>query len=175
MKTYLEIKVPITFDASWFAELREELMDIPVIWQRDYFHITMAFIDDTQHLPEIETIMHKYLDSAKPVSITFDKFDVFTATNGMLIVNLTATDIPAEFLALVDDIRCDVSCTNSNIQFDFKLHVTLGRITEPEADIDDVGFLIDEIDLTPFTLTLDEVEYRQFRGRSIYKNKLIAK
>ena len=104
MKTYLEIKVPITFDASWFAELREELMDIPVIWQRDYYHITMAFIDDTQHLPEIETIMQKYLDSAKPLSIIFDKLDVFTATNGMLIVNLTATEIPAEFQALVDDI-----------------------------------------------------------------------
>ena len=119
--------------------------------------------------------MHKYLDNAKPVSITFDKLDVFTATNGMLIVNLTATKIPAEFQTLVDDIRCDVCCTNSNIQSDFKLHVTLGRITEPEADIEDVGFLIDEIDITPFTLTLDEVEYRVFRGRSIYKNKLVTK
>lgn len=175
MKTYLEIKVPISFDALWYVELREALQDLPVLWQRDFYHITMAFIDDTQLLPDVEAIMHKYLDNAKPVSITFDKLDLFTANNGMLIVNLTATDIPAEFLALVDDIRCDVSCTNSNIQSDFKLHVTLGRITEPEADIDDVGFLIDEIDLTPFTLTLDEVEYRQFRGRSIYKNKLIAK
>ena len=172
MKTYLEIKVPISFDALWFVELREALQDLPVLWQRDFYHITMAFIDDTQLLPDVEAIMHKYLDNAKPVSITFDKLDVFTATNGMLIVNLTATDIPAEFLALVDDIRCDVSCTNSNIQSDFKLHVTLGRITEPKADIDDVGFLIDEINLPPFTLTLDEVEYRVFRGRSIYKNNL---
>ena len=148
---------------------------MPVLWQRGYYHITMAFIDDTQHLPEVEALMHKYLDNAKPVSITFDKLDVFTATNGMLIVNLTATKIPAEFQTLVDDIRCDVCCTNSNIQSDFKLHVTLGRITEPEADIEDVGFLIDEIDITPFTLTLDEVEYRVFRGRSIYKNKLVTK
>ena len=94
------------------------------------------------------------------------------ATNGMLIVNLTATQIPADFQTLVDDIRCDISCTNSNIQSEFKLHVTLGRITVSEADIDDVGFLIDEIDLTPFTLTLNKVEYREFRSRSIYKNKL---
>ena len=175
MKTYLEIKVPISYNASWFEELREELKDMPVLWQRGYYHITMAFIDDTQHLPEVEAIVHKYLDNAKPVSITFDKLDVFTATNGMLIVNLTATKISAEFQTLVDDIRCDVCCTNSNIQSDFKLHVTLGRITEPEADIEDVGFLIDEIDITPFTLTLDEVEYRVFRGRSIYKNKLVTK
>ena len=172
LKSYLEIKLPITFEDSWFVKLRESLKDMPVFWQRNFYHITMVFIDDTQHLVDVESIMQKYLDSAKPVSITFDKLDVFTATNGMLIVNLTATEIPEDFQTLVDDIRCDVSCTNSNIQSDFKLHVTLGRITEPEVDIDDVGFLIDEIDLTPFTLTLNEVEYREFRGRSIYKNKL---
>ena len=172
LKSYLEIKVPISFEDSWFVKLRESLKDMPVFWQRNFYHITMVFIDDTQHLVDVESIMQKYLDSAKPVSITFDKLDVFTATNGMLIVNLTATEIPEDFQTLVDDIRCDVSCTNSNIQSDFKLHVTLGRITEPEVDIDDVGFLIDEIDLTPFTLTLNEVEYREFRGRSIYKNKL---
>lgn len=172
MKTYLELKVPISYDAPWFKEVREALKDMPVLWQRGYYHITMVFIDDTQHLPEVEAIMHKYLDQAKPVSITFNKLDVFTATNGMLIVNLTATEIPTNFQALVDDIRCDISCTNSNIQSDFKLHVTLGRITEPEADIDDAGFLIDDIEISPFTLTLDEVEYRVFRGRSIYKNKL---
>ena len=172
LKSYLEIKVPITFEDSWFVKLRESLKDMPVFWQSNFYHITMVFIDDTQHLVDVESIMHKYLDSAKPVSITFDKLDVFTATNGMLIVNLTATEIPEDFQTLVDDIRCDVSCTNSNIQSDFKLHVTLGRITEPEVDIDDVGFLIDEIDLIPFTLTLNEVEYREFRGRSIYKNKL---
>lgn len=173
MKTYLEIKVPISFNNPWFIELREALKDMPVLWQRDFYHITMAFIDDTQHLPDVEAIMHKYLDNAKPVSLTFDKLDVFTANNGMLIVNLNASKIQDEFQTLVDDIRCDISCTNSNIQSDFRLHVTLGRITEPNADIDDVGFLIDEIDLTPFTLTLDEVEFRVFRGRSIYKNKLI--
>lgn len=173
MKTYLEIKVPISFNNPWFIELREALKEMPVLWQRDFYHITLAFIDDTQHLPDVEAIMHKYLDNAKPVSLTFDKLDVFTANNGMLIVNLTASKIQDEFQTLVDDIRCDISCTNSNIQSDFRLHVTLGRITEPNADIDDVGFLIDEIDLPPFTLTLDEVEYRVFRGRSIYKNKLI--
>ena len=172
LKTYLELKVPITFEAPWFNEVREALKDMPVVWQKDYYHITLAFLDDTQHLKDIETIMHKYLDEAKVVSITFDKLDVFTAGNGTLMVYLGSSKIPEAFQTLVDDIRCELCCTNSNIQSDFNLHVTLGRITEPEADINDVGFLIDEIDITPFTLTLDEVEYREFRGRSIYKNKL---
>ena len=129
-------------------------------------------MDDTQHLPDVEAIMHKYLDNAHPVTITFDKLDVFSTDSGMLIVHLTATETPTVFQTLVDDIRCDISGTNSNIQSNFRLHVTLGRITEHEVDIDDVGFLIDEINLSPFTHTLDEVEYRELRGRSIYKNKL---
>ncbi len=87
----------------------------------------------------------------------------------MFIVNLTANHIPNEFQKLVDDIRCDICCTNSDMQSDSRLHVTLGRIVKPENDIDEVGYLFDEIDLKPFTLSLNEVEYRLFRGRSIYK------
>ena len=116
--------------------------------------------------------MHKYLDHAHTVNITFDKLDVFTAGNGMQIVYLGTNNIPEDFKTMVEDIRRDISCTHSSIQSDFKLHVTLGRITEPEADIDDVGLLIDEIDFMPFALTLNEVEYRVFRGRSIYKSTL---
>ena len=172
MKTYLEIKVPISFDAPWFLELRESLKDISVRWQKGYYHITMAFLDDTQNLPDVETIMHKYLDHANAVTITFDKLDVFTASNGMLIVYLTTSYIPETFQSLVDDIRDDIDRTGSNIQSDFRLHVTLGRISEPSVDIDDIGFLIDEIDLPPFTLSLHEVEYREFRGRSLYQNQL---
>ena len=172
MKSYLEIKVPITFNAPWFHELREALKDMPVVWQKDYFHITIAFMDDTQHLPDVEAIMHKYLDNAHPATMTFDKLDVFSTDSGMLIVHLTATEIPTVFFFFFNDIRCDIICVFSFIQSDFRLHVTLWGITAPEADIDDVGFLIDEINLPPFTLTLDEVEYRVFRGRSIYKNKL---
>ena len=158
MKTYLEIKVPISYSAPWFSELRKALKEMPVLWQKGYFHITLAFIDDTQNLPDVEAIMHKYLDYAHPVNITFDKLDVFKAGSGMMIVYLGTNNIPERFQTLVDDIRRDISYTRSNIQSDFKLHVTLGRISEPEADIDDVGFLIDEIDLMPFTLTLNEVE-----------------
>ena len=172
MKTYLEIKVPISYSAPWFSELRKALKDMPVLWQKGYFHITLAFIDDTQNHPHVENIMHKYLDHAHHVNSTFDKLDVFTAGSGMMIVYLGTNDIPEGFQNLVDDIRRDISCTSSNIQSDFKLHVTLGRISEPEASIDDVGFLIDEIDFMPFTLTLNEVEYRVFRGRSIYKSTL---
>ena len=173
MKTYLEIKVPISYNAPWFSELRKALKDMPVHWQNGYYHITMAFLDETRNIPEIEAIMHSYLDNANAVSITFNKLDVFTTNSGMKIVQLTTDSIPDDFQKLVNNIRNDISGnTSTSILSDFRLHVTLGRISMPEADINDVGFLIDEIDFSPFTLTLNEVEYRVFRGRSLYYNCL---
>ena len=173
MKTYLEIKVPISYNAPWFSELRKALKDMPVHWQNGYYHITMAFLDETRNIPEIEAIMHRYLDNANAVSITFNKLDVFTTNSGMKIVHLTTDSIPDDFQKLVNNIRNDISGnTSTSILSDFRLHVTLGRISMPEEDINDVGFLIDEIDFSPFTLTLNEVEYRVFRGRSLYYNCL---
>ena len=172
MKSYLEIKVPITFDDPWFVELRHSLKGMPVLWQRDYYHITMVFIDDTQNLTAIQAIMHKYLDNAQAITITFNKLDVFATRSGMLVVHLTTSSMPKTFQTLVNSIRDEIGSTNSKMQSGFRLHVTLGRISEPSSDIDDIGFLIDEIDFMPFALTLNEVEYRVFRGRSIYKSTL---
>ena len=137
----------------------------------------MAFLDETRNLPEVEAIMHKYLDNANAVSITFDKLDVLSTWSGLFIVHLTATHIPEALQSLVNEIRNELTLTCSKIQSDFRLHVTLGRISQPKADVDDIGvddigFLIDEVDFPPLSLTLNEVEYREFRGRSIYRNTL---
>ena len=172
MKTYLEIKVPISYVAPWFCELRESLKHIPVHWQNGYYHITMVFLDQTYKLPDVKAIMHKYLDNAKAVTITFDKLDVFTTNSGMLIVYLTTNSIPETFQTMVKDIRGEINHTSSKTQSDFRFHVTLGRISEPSTDEDGIRFLIGKVDLPPFTLSLNEVEYREFRGRSIYKNTL---
>lgn len=45
MKSYLEIKVPISHDDYWFRELRDLLDGVDIRWQRGYYHITMAFLD----------------------------------------------------------------------------------------------------------------------------------
>ncbi len=172
MKSYLEIRVPISFNLPWFKELREAFSGILVKWQTGYYHITMAFLDDTRNLQEVETIMHKYLDNANAVEMTFNKLDVFTANNGMQIIHLTTDKIPYEFQKLVNDLRYDICNTSTRILSEFRLHVTLGRIKEPLIDIKHVSSLIDKINFIPFTLMLNEVEYRVFRGRSIYKNTL---
>jgi len=38
MKTYLEIKVPLRYDAIWFEELRRAFQQIEVKWQTGFFH-----------------------------------------------------------------------------------------------------------------------------------------
>ena len=110
MKTYLEIKVPISFDAPWFCELRKALNDFPVYWQNGYYHITMAFLDETKNIPMVDAIMHKYLDNAKAVSITFDKLDVFSTWSGLFIVHLTATRIPEGTQDIVERINFIYTC-----------------------------------------------------------------
>ena len=58
MKTYLEIQVPLDYDHPWLAELRAACSHIPVRWQNGFFHITMAFIDDTPKDIDIQNIIN---------------------------------------------------------------------------------------------------------------------
>ena len=106
MKTFLELKVPIKFENQWFLELRSELKDANVIWQKDFYHITMVFVDRAPSNSGVCELLQKHLDSFETPTITFDKVDIFEAyTNGMQIVHLASTNPPKDFLQLVDDIR----------------------------------------------------------------------
>jgi len=171
-KSYVEIKVPITYDKPWFQELRSVLKDIPVLWQKAYYHITIAFIDYTHNISIIKNIIESNFRYAPAINVTFDKLDIFTTNSGLQIVHLTAENVPTELQNIIDNIRRDIFATESQIQSNFRLHVTLGRISEPEIDIDDIGFLIDDIDFQPFSLILNEIEYRLYKGRSLYRKTL---
>ena len=105
MKSYLEIKVPISFDDYWFRELRGLLDDVNIRWQQGYYHITMAFLDyapdNANMIPGLNAILD---DAAAPV-ITFDKLDAFSSGYHRQVIHLTTTDAPADFLETVKDIR----------------------------------------------------------------------
>lgn len=172
IKSYVEIKVPVTYDNPWFLELREALKDIPVFWQKDYYHITMAFLDDTHDTNVVKKIIDGNLSDMCAINITFDKLDIFKTNTGLHIVHLTTENIPPEFQNIVDNIRKDICATESQIQSNFRLHVTLGRVSAPEADIHDIGLLLNNINFHPFSVLLNEIEYRLYKGRSIYRKKL---
>ena len=108
MKTYLEIQVPLRNDVAWFEELRNICKNIDVRWQMGYYHITMAFIDDTPIGVDFRPLLEKHLRSFAAPTLTFDMLDAFTAMSGMHIIYLTATDIPQSFMSLVQAIRSDL-------------------------------------------------------------------
>ena len=119
MKSYLEIQVPLNYDSPWFVELRNILNGMPVKWQIGYFHITMAFINETPENIDLRPILEKYLTKFQAPSITFDKLDAFTTYSGMFIVHLTSTIIPDDFLVLTEAIRSEMKAVGCQIDSEF--------------------------------------------------------
>ena len=172
MKTYLEIQVPLKYNASWFQELRIACRNIDVRWQMAYYHITMAFIDETPEDVDLCPLLEKHLNTFPAPTLTFDKLDVFTAMSGMHIINLTATDAPQSFLSLIENLRSDMKAAGCVMDSWFRLHVTLGRVKDPHIQLADIQELTETVSLPAFSLTLEDVDYRVFRGRTIYEIKL---
>ena len=172
MKTYLEILVPLRYNASWFQELRLACRNIDVRWQMAYHHITMAFVDETPENIDIRPVLEKHLNAFPAPTLTFDKLDVFTAMSGMHIIYLTATDVPQSFLSLIENIRSDIKAVGCVVDSGFRLHVTLGRVKDPHIQLAAIQELTESVPLPAFSLTLEDVDYRVFRGKTIYETKL---
>lgn len=172
MKSYLEIYVPIRFDAPWFVELRNVLNGVPVRWQTGYYHITMAFLNETPETIDMLPILKKHLTLFQAPVLTFDKLDVFNTYSGMLIVHLTSTNIPDDFLLLTKTIRSEMKAVGCKIDSEFKLHVTLGRINDSRHTVQKLKDTLSSVSFVPFTLMLTDVDYREFRGKVIYETKL---
>jgi 2'-5' RNA ligase len=172
MKTYLEIQVPLRYNASWFQELRFACQNIDVRWQMAYYHITMVFVDETPEDVDLRPLLEQHLKTFPAPTLTFDKLDVFTAMSGMHIVYLTATDIPQSFLSLIENIRSDMKDAGCIIDSPFRLHVTLGRVKTSVIQLTSIQEMTKKVSLPAFSLTLEDVDYRVFRGKTIYEIKL---
>ena len=163
MTTYLELKVPIRFEDSWFRQLRSLLDGVNIRWQRNYYHITIAFLDFAPDGVNLVPGLNEHLgDTFAPV-ITFDKIDAFASGYHRQVIHLTTTDAPDDFMALVKDIRQYFISKGCKIQSDFKLHVTLGRVQDPRMNVSKLQDIISQVQLPDITLDLTEVDYRIFK------------
>ena len=163
MKTYLEIKVPVSFDDYWFRELRELLDGVNIRWQRGFYHITMAFLDFAPDGVNMVPGLNNILEEAVAPAITFDTLDAFASGPHRQVIHLTTTDAPEDFLDLVEDVRHYFLGKGCVIQSDFRLHVTLGRVQDPRMDVRKLKNIISQVDLPAVTLDLTEVDYRVFK------------
>ena len=167
MKSYIEIKVPIRYEESWFEQLRDLLDGVDIRWQRGYYHITMAFLDYAPDGVNLVPGLNRILEDAVAPEITFDTLDAFASGYHRQVIHLTTTDAPRDFLDLVDDIRQYFLAKGCKMQSDFRLHVTLGRVQDPRMNVRKLQDIISRVDLPTMTLTLTGVEYRIFRGKTL--------
>ena len=167
MKSYLEIKVPISYDDYWFRELRDLLDGVDIRWQRGYYHITMAFLDFAPDDVNLVPGLNEHPDEVIAPSITFDKLDAFSSGYHRQVIHLTTTQAPDDFLALVEDVRRYFLAKGCKMQSDFKLHVTLGRVQDPRMNVRKLQDIISQVELPTLTFELPDVEYRIFRGKTL--------
>ncbi len=167
MKSYIEMKVPIRFEDSWFRQLRDLLDGVDIRWQRGYYHITMAFLDFAPDKVNMIPGLNGILDDAVAPVITFDMLDAFASGYHRQVIHLTTTEVPEEFLDMVEQIRQYFLAKGCEIQSDFKLHVTLGRVQDPKMNVRKLKDIISQVDLPTFTMELTDVEYRVFRGKTL--------
>ena len=174
MKSYLELKVPIRYVDSWFTELRDLLDGVNIRWQRDYYHITMVFLDYAPDNVNLVPGLSERLEDALAPTITFDRLDAFATGGGhKQVIHLTTSHVPEDFLALVQDIRRYMKGKGCDIQSDFRLHVTLGRVQDPRTNLRQIKEAISQVDLPDITLDLSNVEYRVFRGKTLGQWRLV--
>ena len=174
MKSYLEIKVPIRYEDSWFRQLRDLLDGVDIRWQRGFYHITMAFLDYAPDNVNMSPGLNGILGEALSPTITFDKLDAFASGAHRQVIHLTTTDVPEDFLAMVDEVRRYFIAKRCKIQSVFKLHVTLGRVQDPRMNVRKLQDIINQVELPAITLELADVEYRIFRGKSLGLWKLLG-
>lgn len=169
MKTYVELKVPIINSARWLAELKRELHDLPVRWQNGFYHITVAFITEVPESVDVGKILAERLQNVEAPLVTFDKLDAFTTSDsGMHMIYLTASNPSCGLTSLIDSIRCDLVAHGCSIE-PFILHVTLGRLIASEMELAELRKRVSKVSVPSFSPMLKEVQYREFRGKTLAK------
>lgn len=166
MKTYLEIKVPLNIDVTWYKSLLGSFKDVNTNWQKGYWHITAAFIDNTPLNVDVVGIIDRHLSGVKPMSIELDTLGVFATPSGKSkIIYITASNPPSSLRSLISDIREKLSGAGCVMETAFRLHITLGRVFDDSYDVPELQKILDQVEVEPFKVTLAEADYREFRGR----------
>ena len=133
----------------------------------------MAFLDETPERVNLIPGLNSLLNDATAPTITFDLLDAFASGYHRQVIHLTTSDVPADFLTLVEEVRRYFKSRGCVIQSDFRLHVTLGRVQDPQMNVHKLKDIISQVDLPAFTIELTDVEYRIFRGKTLGQWKLL--
>lgn len=165
-QTLLKFDVPLSQDSRWYTDLQQAFLSagIPVNWQSGGFHITAIFMYDDTQKEKLKTLFEDIISHHVAPELTFDKLDAFTGNkSGKHIVNLTSTIPSREFKTLINKLRTAAIETSALLE-DYRLHVTLGRISGKTTSLDTVRNILSSIIFGPFPVTLKKAIFKYLDG-----------
>ena len=101
MAHLLAMNVPVKRDPAWSdwaktTRSRIKSAGIPINkWQLLYYHMTILFLDDDACAESLTPGLAQIVKSCPALTLTIDKIDAFTTTNGAEhIIYLSSTNVP---------------------------------------------------------------------------------
>ena len=152
------IKAPAWSD--WSKMTREKIKAAGVHvhrkgWQQWYYHITILFLDD----------------DACAKSLTSDKIDAFTTTNGAKhIIYLSSTNVPEQILTLAKDARTVADGLNADYdKRPFKPHITFGEIPADQMPLEELQTILRSLEQPAFNCLIEYAEHRYRKSKGTIK------
>ena len=163
-QSYLQLFVPLDRGAGWYRAVERALGRVRP--QDGHFHITVAFINDEIDLvgaKKVAEILDEELVGMTAPTLVFDTVDAFSGQkSGKSVVNLTASQVPEEWVTFVNRIRARLSSAGYHLG-PYRLHVTLARVPLAIIGLKELRARLARIDVPKMSLTLTKADYRFYR------------
>lgn len=163
---YIEIEVPISSGSSWMDELHSELRRFDVKWQNGFYHITMAFMHNStdEERKTITDIVDDVIASQNAFPMTFGELDAFTTRGKRThVIYLRPTESNTAFNKMVNTLRSRISEVTTEMEPDFQLHVTLGRVDATNVTLQNLKKAIEYVDAPEDDIVLRKINHQTFK------------
>jgi 2'-5' RNA ligase len=168
MAHLLAMNVPVKRDPAWSdwaktTRSRIKSAGIPINkWQLLYYHMTILFLDDDACAESLTPGLAQIVKSCPALTLTIDKIDAFTTTNGAEhIIYLSSTNVPEQILTLAKDARTLADGLNADYdKRPFKPHITFGHVPADKMSLDKLQAILRTFEQPAFHCVLKEAEHR---------------
>lgn len=177
MAHLLAMNVPVKRDPAWSdwaktTRSRIKSAGIPINkWQLLYYHMTILFLDDDACAESLTPGLAQIVKSCPALTLTIDKIDAFTTTNGAEhIIYLSSTNVPEQILTLAKDARTLADGLNADYdKRPFKPHITFGHVPADKMSLDKLQAILRTLEQPAFHFVLNEAEHRYRRSNGTIK------
>ena len=177
MAHLLAMNVPVKRDPAWSdwaktTRSRIKSAGIPINkWQLLYYHMTILFLDDDACAESLTPGLAQIVKSCPALTLTIDKIDAFTTTNGAEhIIYLSSTNVPEQILTLAKDARTLADGLNADYdKRPFKPHITFGHVPADKMSLDKLQAILRTLEQPAFHCVLKEAEHRYRKSNGTIK------